>query len=282
MSFINQSWNRPSASGLPVPNITLASPIKYAGTPLNPNGVGYTFSATGDKVDCASLPLFSAMNLSAQLMTAESDLRLELMIYKRESGGQNSAGKRKESGYKHPTHSGDIGTTSLGGPQTIALPKTRYRGGNNAQGTLTRTEWRVTNNGQQILIDTLGDFLIARQIGYRDANGQQQLLDAYVQTNTRAHSGSQSRVPLNVFGYSPMFKPLYFRFRFSVTDQSDPRGQRITGPESQTIAFSSSVHPFAVNEEQTFSLGAVCNNVQNGYQFRRFNAWFESQTSSNG
>ena len=282
MSGASHSYAQSSASGLPVPNITLASPAKYASTLLNPNGVDYTFSSAGDKVSVASLPLFSAMNIPAQLMTDDSDLRLELMIYKRESGGQNAAGKRKESGYKHPTHSGDIGTTSLGGPQTPALSNSRYRGGRNTQNTPTRTEWRVTNNGQQILIDTLGDFLVAKQIGYRDANGQQQLLDAYVQTNTRAHSGGQNRVPLNVFGYSPMFKPLYFRFRFSITDQSDVRAQRITGPESQTIAFSSSVFPFAVNEEQTFSLGAVCNNVQNGYNFRRFNAWFESQTSSNG
>ena len=282
MSGASHSYTQSSASGLPVPNITLASPVKYAGTLLNPNSVGYTFSSTGDKIECASMPLFSAMNLPAQLMINESDLRLELMLYKREAGGQNSAGKRKESGYKHPTHSGDQFNTSLGGPQTPALPNSRYRGGRNTQNTPIRTEWRVTNNGQQILVDTLGDFLVAKQIGYRDANGQQQNLDAYVQTNTRAHSGSQSRVPLNVFGYSPMFKPLYFRFRFSITDQSDARAQRITGPESQTIAFSSSVFPFAVNEEQTFSLGAVCNNVQNGYQFRRFNVWFESQTSSNG
>jgi hypothetical protein len=264
-----------AASGLPIPHITL-SKIELDSV-LNPNGVDYTFAVDGTKINPRHLPMFTAIEIPKALF--KEDLRLELVMYKRTTRKNARNINERLNGYHHPTHNPASNPSPTGGsPYATKLPNSRFRGGGRALEVDTITEWTVTSNGQKFYIDTLGNFITGLNMDYISAanNGGTGNVQVYVSTN-KSQNGRLAHLAAKTFGYSAVFKPLYFAFRFSIKDKKDPRGQRIVGGTSKIITFAPNVHPFVQNAAVSAAVGSICLDINPAYKSTEWNCWFETR-----
>jgi hypothetical protein len=261
-----------AAVGLPVPRIYLVAPNK-ARVGANPAAVTYTVAIGGEKLQMQSMPYLSASEIPKELF--DRDLRLELLRYSVKKG--STAQKRGRSGYKHPTHLVTDGPAWLGHsgatPVAPSLPTSKHRGGSSASGLRMTTEWAIASADSSFLIDTLGDFYYPSLVSYFDTVGNNPQLAVHIPSDTASRGYS---APRQVFGYSPKYRPNYFRFRFSVSDPTDPRN-RIVGPYSETVVMAPSVHPFIQDVAATQTLGRVAVKVNSNFNPLVYNTWLETR-----
>lgn len=161
--------------------------------------------------------------------------QLELMRYvsRRTATSTFSRGMRN-AGYVHPSHAplpSGTGSHTHGGA---------HAGIGSSVAAIRPTEWPVTNYGQVIdATQGLTGFLQLHDVYFRDPTG------VVAATPLPCPSGRVAQqLPGRTFAYSRPFKPGYFRFRWSIIDPTDPRGQRISGPLSDTVSLTTNVYPF--------------------------------------
>lgn len=170
---------------------------------------------------------------------AEFKPKLELMRYvsKRTTASSWSRTMRN-AGYVHPSHgpspSGNGSHTHGGVHATLPAATVAIR----------HTEWDVTGWGQVIdVTQGMTGFLYLRGIVYRmPSAGAAQVTNVI---DLLCPSGkSWNGLPGRRFPYATPYKPGYYKFRWSVIDPTDDRGQRITGPLSDTVSITTDVFPF--------------------------------------
>ena len=268
-----------AAVGLPVPRVYLVAPSK-ARAGANPNGIDYMEMLDAAQVRVQSMPYLSASEIPKELFAR--DLRLELLRYSVKKGSTTQ--KRGRSGYKHPTHevTNGAGWLGLSGATPVAapLPLSKHRGGSRATTTgapnsqRMTTEWSVADADASFLIDTLGDFYMPGSVFYNTAAGPSGgLLNVHVPSD-RAARGFAS--PRNVFGYAAAYRPNYFKFRFSVSDPTDPRN-RITGPTGDTFVMAPSVHPFIQDIAASQTAGFVVVRLNDRFDPKAYNVWMNTR-----
>jgi hypothetical protein len=275
MAASQHGFSKSSASGLPVPSVTLADMRDGAYAAYNPNGVNYTVSANGDKLYMERMPLFTANEIPQELFS--QDLRLEVLWYTKKSLRARGGGGGK---YVHPKHTAGIAheNPTGGAPVAAQLPNSRSRGGNRSGFNGHTTEWSVTKIGQRFFIDSLGLFFLRAGINYVDVTGNANSVTAYVPANVSANGGYSPNP--NGFGYSAKFRPNYFKFRFSIQDPNDPRA-RITGAETDTFVMSSSVMPFMQDAAASQAVGQMRRRISSFYQPDQLSTWLKTRLPSN-
>lgn len=162
--------------------------------------------------------------------------KLELMRYVSTRSRQQGIGRNwTTNGYVHPSH----------GPAPSGNGSHTHGGIHSASAGLAAirpTEWDVANWGQVIdVTQGMHGFMVMRRVAYRmPSTGLQNtgVIDAVVPSvNTSVSFGRR-------FPYGRNFRPGYFKFRWSIIDPTDDRGQRITGPLSDTVSLSAEIFPF--------------------------------------
>lgn len=266
------------AVGLPVPRIYLVAPNK-ARAGANPNNIDFTEMLDGAQVRMESMPYLSASEIPKELFAR--DLRLELLRYSVKKG--STAQKRGRSGYKHPSHEvpNGIGWLGLTGATPVAppLPSSKHRGGSRANtlGTSNAqrmtTEWAVANADSSFLIDTLGDFYTPSFVQFNSGGLGSLPLEVHVPSDRAARGFT---APRNLFGYGATYRPNYFKFRFSVSDPTDPRN-RITGPTGDTFVMAPSVHPFIQDVAASELNGTTVVIVNRRFDSKRYNVWMNTR-----
>lgn len=160
--------------------------------------------------------------------------KLELLRYVRRRTGHNSFSRNfKNSGYVHPANgpapSGNGSYTHGGGIGNFVNIS-----------AIRPTEWDVTQWGQVIdVTQGLYGFMQLMPVSYRDAALNDLLVTALAPSGSNINTSHGKRFP-----YAGVYRPAYYRFRWSVLDVTDDRAQRITGALSDTVSLTNSVFPF--------------------------------------
>lgn len=234
MTLTNGSLtSKPGAPGLPAPIIRLAQ--NSAG--FNPEvALGSPVSNTSVAVSVANLASVSVHGLPQEIMDdlARYVPKLELLRYvSRRTAKFQFSRNFRNSGYIHPAH----------GPSPSGNGSHTHGGGISNSPVINAirpTEWDVTNWGQVIdVTQGIFGFLQMSSVYWRDSVGALNLLDVLRPSGSGISDGFGRR-----FAYSGAYKPAYYRFRWSIIDPTDPRGQRITGPQSEKLSVTNEVHPF--------------------------------------
>ena len=260
---------------LPVPHITLGGLLNSGPLQLhNPSGVDYTRLHDGSTMILAKCPVFSALEVPEAALAL--DLRLELLWFRKERRKTHGGGA---NGYRHPTHGipGDPGLASPTGGSPVApvLPMSRFRGGDPANLGPRVSEWSVTKVGQQFFIDTLGLYFVRYPVNYMTTGGggAGTTVGLFVPSFGRTCGIAADQ---KGFGYASVYRPNYFKFRYSIQDPNDERA-RLTGPTSGTIACAHAVHPFVQNAAATAANGYTSLELDTGFDPDRANCWFETR-----
>jgi len=266
-----------SAAGivLPVPHITLGGLLNSGPLQLhNPAGVDFTRLHDGTKMALAKCPVFTALEVPEAALAF--DLRLELLWFRKERRKAHGGGA---NGYRHPTHGipSDAGLASPTGGSPVApvLPVSRFRGGDPANLGPRVSEWSVTKVGQRFFIDTLGLYFVRTAVSYMTTagGGAGNTTNLFVPSFIRASGLSADP---RGFGYASMYRPNYFKFRYSIQDPNDERA-RLTGPTSGTIVCAHAVHPFVQNAAATAANGYTSLEIDTGFNPDQANCWFETR-----
>lgn len=160
------------------------------------------------------------------------DLRLELMRYRRKTAYDGS------SAYKCYVHPSNAPATSGDGNHTHGG---EHGGSSSAVAALRVTEWQLTSHGQVTDVSqSMASFMIWKDVEYRTATGSGNVNCLCPST------GNTKNVTYYRFPYQAIYSPGYFKFRCSIVDPTDERGQRLTGPESEVVSITSERHPFPV------------------------------------
>ena len=220
--------------GLPAPKIRL---WQGDGTTVQ---TADAFPSTNATVAVTPLVRVQAviLNVPESIITGTTfDLRLELLHYRRRKTSANSLSGSglKEASYRHPSNAVAVsgnGSHTHGGDQGGISPAVQ---------AIRQSEWPVTAHGQVIDVTAgMHAFMALGQVRYRDPAGVEQTFLALMPCGRSSPSmNNRQRYP-----YSPTFYPGYYRFRLSVIDPSDPRGQRLTGPASETVSLTNHIFPF--------------------------------------
>lgn len=147
----------------------------------------------------------------------------------------------RNAGYVHPSHgpgaSGN-GSHTHGGAHSGLPPATT---------AIRPTEWDVLAWGQVIdVTQGMTGLLHLRDVAYRKASSG---LETYSTVTCPCPSGRTGYAnPGRRFPYGAAFRPAYYKFRWSIIDPTDDRGQRLTGPTSDTVSITSEVFPFIPDE----------------------------------
>lgn len=142
----------------------------------------------------------------------------------------------RNAGYVHPSHgpgaSGN-GSHTHGGGHNLPVGTTAIR----------HTEWDVTGWGQVIdVTQGLTGFLGMMRVTYRAPSTGAQVFSTLA---APCPAGRKLQaVPGRRFPYGGNFAPGYYKFRWSIVDPTDDRGQRLSGPLSDTVAITTEVFPF--------------------------------------
>lgn len=260
--------SKPGASGLPAPKVRLWNNQNLA----IQTQVVDTSPGSGALMQVLPTVLVQvvALGIPEAIMTDPVfALRLELLRYRRRTANASaSTGSGfKDAAYHHPTHgpgpSGN-GSHTHGGTQSLPAATLNVR----------LTEWPVLQHGAVIdVTDSMHSFMQMALVEYRDPAGAPLFVPAVVPCGTRRGSLARRRWPCG-----PNLTPGYFRFRWSITDPTDQRKQRIHGPESVTVSLTPDVHPF--RDEPMIAggnpLGLATVSVRPDYEARRTRAWIGS------
>jgi len=276
MSGTDASLITRSGFNLPVPHVVLVKPLDQALNPaLNPNTSPLTRTLDGTEFEMLRMPLVTAVGL--QDAAFEADLRVELLWFRKERRRSKGGGA---NGYRHPAHglSGndliDSPTGDLGYAQP--LPISRFNGGrhNTSPSVGTRvSEWSLTGHGDQVLIDTLGQYFVYANVDYMDNTGNGAAINLPVPTFRAAMGRAADKAG---FGYASSFRANYFAFRFSVADPTDNRA-RVYGPISRVVKCTTPVHPFVQNDAATALHGVTCVDIDTGLNTEALQCWFETR-----
>jgi hypothetical protein len=250
-----------SSIHLPVPRVSVAQPLDYNGTPVNPNGVDYSFALDGTKISFRKMPVVSTVDLPAMLLNPSFDTRLELIEYKRELG------RSATSGFRHPTHFiSDAGSASPTGGSPVApvLPKSRFTGSVRPQGN-NITEWSITQR-RDILIDSLGNQIGFRNISYRNTDGSTNVMGVYTQSNAGANGSNSMSSKGHV--HSSKYRGFYVQFRYSIKDPNGIRQDRLYGPLSQVLYVAPATDLMIVDTAKSNDNGFVCGYLNPQFDSR--------------
>lgn len=222
--------------------IMLPAPVVRAGGSLVTYQTVKGPPSTGNitDVDVVNPVTVSVHGLPQQVMDDIETFKpqLELMRYVSKRTNANAWSRTmRNAGYVHPSHgpapSGN-GSHTHGGLQAGVAPATRG---------IRPTEWPVTNWGQVIdVTQGMTGHMNLRPIQFRVASAGVETT-ANVDLICPSGLGGSSR-PGRRFPYGKFYRPGYYKFRWSVIDITDPRGQRITGPLSDTVSLTTEVFPF--------------------------------------
>lgn len=192
--------------------------------------------------------------------------QLELMRYVRKRGAVSGRFGRsfQNNGYVHPSHgpgpSGN-GSHTHGGLQTKVTALTQ---------SLRPTEWAAGDWGTEIdVTQGMLGFLHFIPVTYRDAIFDEQVVEAPVPSGSSSNRRHGKRFP-----YAGIFRPAYYKFRWSIIDPTDERGQRIHGPLSETVSVTSNKFPFL--PEDMYNDGGIFKatcSINPGYSVNDLRAW---------
>lgn len=202
-------------------------------------------------------------------LPADLKVQLELLRYSRRNTGINqSNGKSgKQRQWAHPSHGPNPanGNWTRGGNHTAVSPVVQ---------SLRQTEWSVVNTDVIDVTQSMFGFMATRDIQYRSpaATAPDYNPDLSVQ-GVSTVANAKMRRPGKRFAYAPSFHPGTFRFRYSIVDTNDPRGSRISGPESETVNVSTEVMPFHIDTAASMASGVPMATIDPRYDPRRFRAW---------
>ena len=196
-------------------------------------------------------------------------VQLELLRYSRRNAGidQSNGKSGKQRQWVHPSHGPNPanGNWTRGGNHTAVSPVVQ---------SLRQTEWSVVNTDVLDVTQPMLGFMAIRDIQYRSpaavAPGYQP--DSSV-LGVSTVANAKMRRPGKRFAYAPAFHPGTFRFRYSIEDPNDPRGSRISGPESETVNVSTEVMPFHIDTAASMASGVPMATIDPRYDPRRFRAW---------
>lgn len=276
MSGTSASLVNYSGFMLPTPHVMLVDPLDYAlNTALNPNASQLTRATDGTKFEMLRMPLVTAVGLQDAAFAA--DLRIELLWFRKERRQSNGGGS---NGYRHPAH-GLVGDPAIDSPTgalayAAPLPGSRFNGGTHYTviGSGKRvSEWSLTGHGDQVLIDTLGQYFVVDSVEYNDALGSGNVINLPIPTFRAAMGRAVDR---RGYGYASRYRANYFAFRYSVADPADERA-RLYGPVSRTIKCTTPQHPFVQNDAATALHGYVCHDIDAGILADSLNCWFETR-----
>lgn len=226
--------SQPSAISLPAPRVRLVK------EPVPTIVQVPSVSASGPLMDIElrNRAQVTVHGVSVEVLEnlADNRLQLELMRYtRRHSRTTASAGSgTKLAGYAHPSNgpapSGTGSHTHGGSHGGVPIEPLRV------------TEWSVTNHGQVIdVTQGAAAFMVHMDVLYRDNTGNTPTVN--VLTSATASNGSSTGMGKR-YPYAGTYSPGYFKARWSVVDASDPRGQRVHGPLSETFTLTNDVFPF--------------------------------------
>lgn len=244
--------------------ITLPAPVlRRASSLLAPPALYIEEAGAATQVNTLSIVTASVHGFPDEIMQnlAQYQPQLELLRYvprrTREPFRNRSI---VGGGYVHPSHgpaaSGN-GHHTHGGVHTKTAAVMAIR----------PTEWAVMNWGQVIdVTQGMFGFMRGMFIQYRDPTGNGATLWATTAAPQKAVIGTR-------FPYSSAFRPGYYRFRWSIIDPSDARGQRISGPLSDTVSVSTAVFPFS--PAPPIGGGATATVVAT-FNHRLLNTWLGS------
>lgn len=224
---------------LPTPRVRLArdNPI---GLPTILEGGG----GAGPALTWVTHPQVVAINVPTALLDPALDLRVELLRYKK----AKSQSRPGWGTYVHPSHymvgSNPNGSDTHGGQHTdtAGIPITINR----------PSEWSVTSRNQVIDLVDLAVWFSMLDVDYQDAvtltNQQVTLPCPAGEGKTFGYYYGRR------FMYVSRFRPNYFRFRYSILDLDEGRG-RLTGPQTPTLAVSTDIFPFLVDDAVSAAQG---------------------------
>ncbi len=202
-------------------------------------------------------------------LPADLKVQLELLRYSRRNAGidQSNGKSGKQRQWVHPSHGPNPanGNWTRGGNHTAVSPAIQ---------SLRQTEWSVVNTDVIDVTQSMFGFMATRDIAYRSpaATAPDYGTDLFVSGVSTVAKGKMRR-PGKRFAYAPSFHPGTFRFRYSIVDQNDPRGSRISGPESETVNLSTDVMPFHRDTAASMASGVPMATIDPRYDPRRFRAW---------
>lgn len=191
--------------------------------------------------------------------------KLELMRYvRRRTTTDRFSRNFRTNGYVHPSSvafSNPSGShTHGGGHPTISGVVTPLR----------QTEWDVLNFGQVIdVTQGMLGFMHIANVPWRDSLGNQGTTKLVVPSGSSMNGGFGKRYP-----YAGIYYPGYYKFRWSIIDPSDDRGQRVTGPLSDTVSITTEVFPFIPAAADPF--GRAAANLNPAHDFQNLRAWVGS------
>ena len=215
------------------------------------------------QVECQPITV-SVFDLPAGLK-----VQLELLRYSRRNAGINGSNGQsgKYRGWVHSSHAPNPanGNWTRGGEHSAVSPAIQ---------SLRQTEWSVVNTDVIDVTQSMLGFMATRDIAYRSpaAVAPDYFTDASV-LGVSTVANAKMRRPGRRFAYAPAFHPGTFRFRYSIVDQNDPRGSRISGPESETVNLSTEVMPFHIDTAASMVSGVPMATIDPRYDPRRFRAW---------
>lgn len=234
---------------LPVPKIMLKNKSEISSI-VSPDTFCVRKNLLTDEpffVECSKQVIVTVHGFAKEIMDnlSKYKLRLELLRYKKKSAEKWDNFKR--SGFCHPSYGflNRTGSHTHGGKHTFVGPN---------MAPLRQTEWDVTNFGQQINV-TQGiiSFLTHGEVKGRDLNSNNVIVSCLFPTG-RLKTALSPRFPV-----SSVLASGKYRFRWSIEDLSDSRGQRLTGPESETVAVGNLYAPFIPDVNNTGSLAVKVN-----------------------
>lgn len=244
---------------LPVPEIVLMKPWQMPGY-LNPGGIATSGSATdGALLRMHSFPVFRHRVLPPYLFDKSLDLRLELMWYRR-------ANSRRNSGWHHPGHD-DGRETFFKEPVAPNRDSTGDRC--YASGSGVTSEWSIRPQQSDFTVGSLAQLFAPTQVQFRSRSGGGGEVRAYVPRYALRLSrgvGNSRR-----YGYSSVYRPNYFSWRFSVLG---PDGLRINGPQSPTLVMGGRGMPFVQDTRGSVEEGMALVEANKSFVAEDFNCWF--------
>lgn len=196
-------------------------------------------------------------------------VQLELLRYvrrRRSTSGDPANASRQKAGFVHPSHgpaaSGN-GSHTHGGTHSATLNF------GPAIIPFRLTEWKVTDLQQTVDVSQgCAAFMVRAPVAYRDPAGDMPNIQAVYPISNRGSNARMGRT----YGYAGLFTPGYFKFRWSIIDPADPRGQRTHGPLSETVAISSEVFPFVTD---VMNGGKATVTINPAYDPNRLSAWID-------
>lgn len=251
MSGTNASYFAGGASAaLPAPVVRLGK--NFAGTPYQaakaPLAGGNVAAIVATNIATVSVHGLPAAVMD-DLATYQPQLELLRYVSVRSRSTRFSRAYLN-GGYVHPSHGPGA---SGGGHHTHGGAHTSVPAAIQA---IRPTEWAVANWGQVIdVTQGMHGLMHIEAINYRLPS-----LGAMVTStlDVLVPSGATTRSFGRRFPYDGTFRPGYFRFRWSIIDPTDSRGQRVTGPLSDTVSLTNEVFPFVPAE-------AWFNPIDNDY-----------------